>query len=99
MPSKKTFQIRSKEAVAWRCSVGKVFLETLRKFTGKHMCQSFLFNKVAGLRPATLLKKRLWHRYFPVNFARFLRTPFFTEHLRWLPLKVLTEKHMYENQL
>ena len=21
-----------------------------------------LFNKVAGLRPATLLKKRLWHR-------------------------------------
>ena len=26
--------------------------------------------------PATLLKKRLWHRYFPVNFANFLRTPF-----------------------
>ena len=24
---------------------------------------------------ATLLKKRLWHRYFPVNFARFSRTP------------------------
>ena len=33
------------------------------------------FNKVAGLRPATLLKKRLWHRCFPVNFAKFLRTP------------------------
>ena len=27
-------------------------------------------------RPATLLKKRLWHRCFPVNFAKFLRTPF-----------------------
>ena len=40
------------------------------------MCQSLFFNKVAGLRPATLLKKRLWHRYFPVNFAKFLRTPF-----------------------
>ena len=26
-----------------------------------------LFNKVAGLRPATLLKKRLWHRYFKVQ--------------------------------
>ena len=25
----------------------------------------------------TLLKKRLWHRCFPVNFAKFLRTPFF----------------------
>ena len=24
----------------------------------------------------TLLKKRLWHRGFPVNFATFLRTPF-----------------------
>ena len=44
------------------------------------------FNKVAGLRPATLLKKRLWHRCFPVNFAKFLRTIFLTERLRWLLL-------------
>ena len=29
-----------------------------------------------SLRPATLLKKRLWHRCFPVNFAKFSRTPF-----------------------
>ena len=28
-------------------------------------------------RPATLLKKRLQHRCFPVNFAKFLRTPTF----------------------
>ena len=49
------------EAAVWRCSVKKVFLETL-------------------------LKKRLWHRYFPVDFAKFLRTPFVTEHLRWLLL-------------
>ena len=35
-----------------------------------------VFNKVAGLWPTTLLKKRLWHRCFPVNFAQFLRTPF-----------------------
>ena len=34
-----------------------------------------LFNKVAGLRPAPLLKKRLWHRCFLVNFVKFLRTP------------------------
>ena len=37
-------------------------------------------------RPATLLKKRLWRRCFPVNFTKFLRTPFFIEHLRWLLL-------------
>ena len=41
-----------------------------------------------GMRPATLLKKRLWHRCFPVNFAKFLRTPFFIEHLWWLLLVV-----------
>ena len=34
-----------------------------------------------------MLKKRLWHRRFPVNFTKFLGTPFLTEHLRWLLLK------------
>ena len=29
-----------------------------------------------GLRPATLFKNRLWHRCFPVNFPKFLRTFF-----------------------
>ena len=38
----------------------------------------------SNLRPAHLLKKRLSHRCFPVNFAKFLRTPFLKEHLRWL---------------
>ena len=59
----------------------KGVLRNLTKFTGKHLCQSLFFNKVAGLRAATLLKKRLWHRCFPVNFVKFLRTPFYTEHL------------------
>ena len=35
-----------------------------------------LFSKVAGLRPATLLKKSFCHSCFPVNFTKFLRTPF-----------------------
>ena len=56
-------------------------LRNFTKFTGKHLCQSLFFNKVAGLRPATLLKKRLWHRYLPVNFLTFLGTPFLKEHL------------------
>ena len=34
-------------------------LRNFTKFTGKHLCQSLFFNKVAGLRPATLLKKTL----------------------------------------
>ena len=48
-----------------------------------------LFNKVADLRPATLLKKRLRHRCFPVNFVKLLRTTFFTENLWWLLLKII----------
>ena len=36
--------------------------------------------------PATLLKKRLCYRCFPVNFVKFLRTPFLKEHLQWLLL-------------
>ena len=40
-----------------------------RRATPK-LCMCDLF-----VRPATLLKQRLWHRCFPVNFAQFLRTP------------------------
>ena len=54
----------------------KGVLKNFAKLTGKHLCQSFFFNKVALLKPATLLKKILWHRCFPVNFAKFLRTLF-----------------------
>ena len=46
----------------WRCSVRKDVLRNFAKFTG---------------RPVTLLKKRLWHWCFPLNFAKFLRTPFY----------------------
>ena len=63
------------------CSMKKGVLRNSTKFTGKLL----FFNKVGGLRkcvlrnflrPTTLFKKRLWYRYFPVNFAKFLRTPF-----------------------
>ena len=58
----------------------KDVLKNFVKLTGKHLRQSLFFNKVADLAdlsPATLLKKRLWHRCFPVNFAKFLRTSFY----------------------
>ena len=59
-----------------RCSAKKGALRNFAKFTGKHLRQCLFFNKVADLRPATLLRKRLWRRSFPVNFVKFLRTPF-----------------------
>ena len=45
--------------------------------TGKHLCQNLFLNKVTARRPASLLKKRLWRRCFPLNFV-------LTEQLRWL---------------
>ena len=54
----------------------KGVLKNFTKFTGKHLSQSHFFNKVAGLRGVTLLKKRLWHSCFPVNFVKLLGTPF-----------------------
>ena len=59
-----------------RYSVRKGVLGNIKKFTGKHLCQSLVFNKVAVLRAATLLKKRHWHMCSPVNFVKFLRTLF-----------------------
>ena len=72
----------------WRCSNEKGVLRNLTKFTGKHLCQSLFFNKVAGLRPTTLLKKRLRHRCFPVNFPKFLRTSFLQNTPRRLLLNI-----------
>ena len=54
----------------------KGVLRNFTKFTGIHLYQSLFFNKVTGLKPASLLKKRLWHNIFPVNFVKFLRRPF-----------------------
>ena len=48
----------------WRCFIKKRLLENLAKFTEKHLWR------------VSLLKKRLRHRCFPVNFAKFSGTPF-----------------------
>ena len=58
-----------------RCSVKKMFLEISQNLQEKTCARDSV------LRPATLLKKRLWYRCFLVNFAKRLRTPFLTEHL------------------
>ena len=88
------------KAVAQRCSVKKVkFTEKhlcqslfCNKVAGlchiensPLICSSNLHWSI-WLRPSALLKKRLWHRCFLVNFAKLLRTPFLTEQLRWLLL-------------
>ena len=63
-----TMQIILKITILWKKSVCK----NVAKFTGKHLRRSFFF--INGLRLATLVKKRLWHGWFHVNFAKFLTT-------------------------
>ena len=42
----------------------------------------YLFNKVADLNACNFIKKRLRHRYFPVNIGEFFKNIYFEEHLR-----------------
>ena len=65
------------------CSVKKMFLE-ISQNSQENACARVSF-----------LNKRLWHRGFPVNFAKFLRTSFLTEHLQWLLLAFQSESALY----
>ena len=69
----------STEAVAQRCSVKKMFLKVSQN-SQENICARDCFLIKSGLRPATLLKKSLWHRCFPADFMKFLRTPFFLKN-------------------
>ena len=61
---------------------GKGVLRNFTKFTRKHICQSIFFNKVAGLRPATLLKKETLAQVLYSECCEISKNTFFTEHLR-----------------
>ena len=63
------------EAVARKCSIKKGVLRNFSKFTGKHLCQSLFFNKVAGLRPVSLLKKTLAQAFF-CEFCKIFKDTF-----------------------
>ena len=72
-----------------KCSFQKQPFLKFRNFHRKtHLLVSH-FNDMAGLHACIFIKKRLEHRCFPVNTAKFLRTTFFTEHLWWLLLSFI----------
>ena len=57
----------------------KHFLKNFAKFTGKHMCQSLFFNKVAG--GLHFIKKETLAHVFSFQFCEISKNTFFTEHL------------------
>ena len=67
-----------------RCSVKKVVLKNVAKFTGKNLCQSLFFNKVSGLRTS----------------KKWLRTPFLQNTSEQLLLKNNYQafKNLFQNR-
>ena len=59
------------------CSVRKGVLGNFAKFAGKHLCQSFLFNKIAGLKFATSVKKEALAQVFSCEFYEIFKNTFF----------------------
>ena len=52
----------------------------------KATCELVLYLQSESLNMSYFFAEAAVGRCFPVKFAKFLRTPFFTEHLQWLLL-------------
>ena len=81
LPNKSIVSFRLK-ASHRRCSIKKSALKNFAKLTGKHLCLRLSFNKVAGLRSATLFKKETPTLTFSCEFCEIFNNTFLTEHLR-----------------
>ena len=66
-----------------RCSTKKIVLKIFAKLTGRYLCQSLFFVKVAGLRPAlNFIKKEALAQLFFHEICENLRNTHFEKHLR-----------------
>ena len=72
-----------------RCSVRKGVLRNFSKFTGKHMCKSLSFNKVAGRLQCYL--KRGSTKVLSCEFCEISKNTFFMEHI----LATASEKDVF----
>ena len=57
--------------------------------TQENTCARVSFLIKLQAEACNVIKKRLWHMCFPMNFSKFLKITFLTEDLRWLLLSVL----------
>ena len=82
----------------------KGVLRNFAKFTGKHLCQSLFFNKVAGgacnfIKKETLahnfIKKETLAQLFSCEFCEISNNIFLTEHLWWLLLAFIIKRIRY----
>ena len=69
----------------------KSVLRNFANFIGKHLCQSLFFNKVVGLKSATLQREETLAQVFSGEFCEISKNTFFLQSTpRWLLLKVAT---------
>ena len=78
----------------------KLYFFTFTSFIEKFI--SFRKHIWKNLVNTTLLKKKLWHRCFPVNFAKFLRTALdncfcmkCSAGLKWVKVTITTSAVYY----
>ena len=69
-----------------RCSVKKMFLGISQNSQENTCARVSILIKLQACN--FILKYRLWHRCFPVNFVKFLRTPFLQNTSGRLLLKI-----------
>ena len=60
----------------------KVVLKNFAIFAEKYLRWSLFLNKNVGLQSWNFIKKRLKHKFFPVNISKFLRTAFLLKNKR-----------------
>ena len=60
----------------------RCFLKLCKIHMKTYLLES-LFNEVAGLMTWNFIKKRLWHRYFTVNFLQFFKKPCLQNTSEW----------------
>ena len=76
------------EAVTQKCSAKNVFLKISQNLQKNNHCWSLFLWKLQASVLQFFWKKRLRHTSFPVNFAKYSRTPSFIEHPRWMLLSI-----------
>ena len=69
------WKINIKKLRKFTSSCPEVFLKIWKSSLNKDLSRSHFFNKVADLKPVTVLKKRLQHMYFSMNNWKILKTP------------------------
>ena len=80
------FSQNSRENTCTRVSFLIKLQASACNFVKRDILAQVFFSEFCKIWAWNFIKKRPWHRCFPVNFAKFLGTPFLSEHFRWLRL-------------